>query len=176
MEIRAYHRGAAVLAIAWLLSACATQPQSPAPVAPAPVQAPTAPPPAPPPAPAVVEPAPPPPPPPPVQAVPAKRPSELALRSAIDLYEDGKFDEAARAIQNAREIWSDPEKEVRIEAHKIAAFSYCVTNRRTQCRRQFDALLRIEPGFQLKPTEAGHPLWGPVFQQAKRASDARKKR
>ncbi|MCL4746875.1 MAG: TssQ family T6SS-associated lipoprotein [Burkholderiaceae bacterium] len=108
--------------------------------------------------------------------MPAKRPSELALRSAIDLYEDGKFDEAARAIQNAREIWSDPEKEVRIEAHKIAAFSYCVTNRRTQCRRQFDALLRIEPGFQLKPTEAGHPLWGPVFQQAKRASDARKKR
>ena len=159
---------AACVAVAALLHGCATE----APPTPVP---PPAPPPAAP-APAPVPPPPPPPPPAPPPPPPAKRASEIALQKATEQYDAGDFKGAATTLRNAREIWADPDVALKVQAHKIAAFSYCLTGQRALCRRQFDDLLKLDPAFVLKPTEQGHPLWGPVFKEAKRASDARKPR
>jgi hypothetical protein len=48
------------------------------------------------------------------------------------------------------------------------AFSYCVTSRQTLCRQQFEKALKIDPAFDLAPGEKGHPLWGAVFDRAKK--------
>jgi hypothetical protein len=101
----------------------------------------------------------------------AEDPGRQKLAEGVALYEAGDFVGAIRAL-NAPEIGRS-DATTRIEANKYLAFSYCVTNRRTLCRRSFDRVLAIDPAFALKPAEAGHPLWGPVFVQARKAADQR---
>lgn len=90
------------------------------------------------------------------------------LADGIAQYEAGDFSAAIRSLQ-ASEIDAEP-VESRIRAGKYLAFSYCVTQRRTLCRRTFDSVLRLDRDFTLSPVEAGHPLWGPVFAQARKAA------
>ena len=53
-------------------------------------------------------------------------------------------------------------------ANKYLAFSYCVTNRRTQCRKHFVDALKLDADFTLEPTEKKHPVWGPEYERAKK--------
>lgn len=99
-------------------------------------------------------------------------PGEQRLAEGVALYDQGKFAAAIRKLQTSREIWAD-EPATRIAAYKYLAFSHCVLNRRQPCRRAFDALLKLDPGFDLTAAEIGHPLWGPVFRQAKQESAKR---
>jgi len=160
--------GLAAVAAALVVAGCASTPeQAPSPPVPAPAPAPV-----PPPAPArtvapppVVQPAPAPAPQPPT-------PAELRLKEAGDLYDAGNYNGTIRKLAGARDVFSaDTPAAIRIEAHKKLAFSYCVTGRRALCRSQFDQLLKIDPDYTLSAAERGHPQWGPVFTQAKTASD-----
>jgi hypothetical protein len=36
-----------------------------------------------------------------------------------------------------------------------------------QCRDEFRKVLEIDPSFDLRDDEAGHPTWGPVFRSVK---------
>jgi len=101
----------------------------------------------------------------------SSEPGRRKLAEGLGLYEAGEFAAAIRAL-NAPEI-DRSDSGTRIEAGKYLAFSYCVTNRRTLCRRSFDRVLALDPAFALKPAEAGHPLWGPVYVQARKAADRR---
>ena len=137
--------------------------QSPAPVAqpePSPVEPPAAAPPAP------VEPPPP----------PVPTPGERALAEGVALYDAGDFNGAIKRLLGAKEIWTDSTTAAatanKVAAHKYVAFSYCVTKRRTQCRKQFVDALRLDPGFNLEPTEKTHPIWGPEFERAKKEASA----
>lgn len=58
-------------------------------------------------------------------------------------------------------------KHDQVLAHKYLAFIYCVSKRKRQCRNEFRKVLEIDPSFNLKPEEAGHPIWGPVFRVEK---------
>ncbi len=98
-------------------------------------------------------------------------PGRQKLAEGVSLYEAGDFVGAIRTL-NAPEI-ARSDAAAQIEANKYLAFSYCVTTRRTLCRRSFDRALALDSGFALKPAEAGHPLWGPVFVQARKAADKR---
>lgn len=125
----------------------------------------------PPPQPPPPPPEPPPPPPPPVVSASAR-----ALAAGVSLYEAGDFNPAIKSLLGAKEIWSDstsadalPNK---VAANKYVAFSYCVTNRRTQCRKHFVDALKLDPGFTLEPTEKSHPVWGPEFERAKKQASA----
>lgn len=93
------------------------------------------------------------------------------LAEGVERYEAGDFVSAIRAL-NAPEI-EQADRATRVEAGKYLAFTYCVTNRRTLCRKTFDRVLAIDPDFDLQPAEAGHPLWGPVFVQARKAAERR---
>ena len=122
------------------------------------------------------EPAPPPvvePPPAPVAVVTA---SGRALADGVGLYDAGDFNGAIKRLLGAKEIWDDsttagalPNK---VAAHKYLAFSYCVTNRRTQCRKHFVDAIKLDADFNLEPTEKTHPVWGPEFERAKKQASA----
>jgi hypothetical protein len=93
------------------------------------------------------------------------RDAAVTLREGIRLYHNGEF-ASAIAKFNAPEI-QNANAATRTTALKFTAFSYCVTQRPTQCRQAFDRALRIDADFTLAPGEEGHPMWAPVFEKAK---------
>jgi uncharacterized protein YceK len=97
------------------------------------------------------------------------RKAAAAMLDGIRLYENGDFMDAIARLGEP-EIRSAPGP-IRVEALKYIAFSYCVTRDLVDCRHAFDTALGIDPGFALGRGEGGHPMWGPVFEQAKAASD-----
>ncbi|HVL56944.1 MAG TPA: TssQ family T6SS-associated lipoprotein [Burkholderiaceae bacterium] len=99
-------------------------------------------------------------------------PARQRLHEAIRLYDEGDFLGSVRKLETSSEIWvsSIP---VRIAAYKQLAFSNCAAGRRNSCRRAFENLLFLDPSYELSPLEIGHPVWGPVFQQAKRDATTR---
>ncbi len=172
MTIRTYRSAWALLVIGIVVAGCATPPPPPPPPAPppAPVYTPPPPPPTTRPAPAPV-PAPRPAPAP----APVASPAQQRLAEGIALYEAGDFNGAVRKLTASPELTDKAvSPDIKVEALKYAAFSYCVTSRRVLCRRQFDALLVLQPTYELTPSEAGHPIWGPVFKQSKAVAARRK--
>lgn len=108
----------------------------------------------------------------PVTAAPAKIPdpqptAQAALNDGISLYEKGDYNAALKRLAAANELSSD-NKTLQLTALKYMAFSYCVTSRPTLCKQQFDKAFRINSAFDLAPGEKGHPLWGPIFERAKK--------
>lgn len=92
-----------------------------------------------------------------------------ALNDGISLYNKGSYSAAIKRLANAPEIWS-ADISFQTEALKYMAFSYCVTARKKLCKQQFEKALKLDSNFDLAPGEKGHPLWGPVFNQAKKAA------
>jgi Tfp pilus assembly protein PilF len=123
--------------------------------------------------------APPPPPAPVVEVAPPKpvsiepAPEQVALNQGIALYNDGNYAAAVKKLSAAGEIWAG-DKGIQVQAHKYMAFSYCVMGRHLPCRQEFDKALKLDPSFDLEPGEKGHPLWGPVFEKAKKEMKPRK--
>lgn len=99
-------------------------------------------------------------------------PAAQKVDAGVALYEQGDFAAAIRTLHSP-EV-ADGDVATRVRAHKYLAFSYCVTQRRVLCRRSFDAALRLDESFDLAPAEAGHPIWGPVFAQARKAATQRR--
>ena len=90
---------------------------------------------------------------------------EPVLTAGIQNYENGKYDEAANALQSALDLGLN--KDEQVSAHKYLAFIHCASGREKQCRDEFRKALDIDPSLELKPAEAGHPIWGPVFRSVK---------
>lgn len=112
------------------------------------------------------------PPPPPVRQPTA---GEKLMAEATKAYDEADYTKAIRLLQDAsREPLPAADK---INALKFTAFSYCLTNRMTLCRAEFEKILQSNPAFELAPAEAGHPSWGPSFRavKAKQKKSAAKK-
>ena len=94
------------------------------------------------------------------------------LASGVALYEAGDFNGAIKRLSGAKEIWDDSTSADalanKVAANKYLAFSYCVANRRTQCRKHFVDAFKLDANFTLEPTELKHPVWGPEFERAKK--------
>ena len=98
-------------------------------------------------------------------------PTQSAARATVDsaraAYDSGDYGRTIALLSHAKEIdGADPDTQV--AAHKLLAFSYCVTNRITPCRAEFSKILDLNPRFDLSPAEKGHPIWGPAFEFARR--------
>jgi hypothetical protein len=96
---------------------------------------------------------------------PIVKPEQL-FAEGKELYEKGDYRGAIRKLTSARD-GSDDAIAVKQNSLKYLAFSYCVTSQRPLCKMQFASLLKLSPAFELSRGEAGHPLWGPVFKEAK---------
>lgn len=105
---------------------------------------------------------------PPVPLPPPLPPARRDLNAGIDLYKAGDYNGAIKMLSGSADIWK-ADKPLQLDALKYMAFSYCVTNRQTLCRQQFQKALKLDPSFDLAPGEKGHPLWTPVFAKAKKS-------
>lgn len=96
------------------------------------------------------------------------RTAATVMLEGIGLYDNGDYQ---KAISKLSELVSqEVPLAIRVEALKYIAFSYCVMERYPECRHAFDSALKIDADFELGPSEGGHPMWGPIFEQAKVAS------
>lgn len=100
------------------------------------------------------------------QALAKSQPTgEKLMAEGLKAYEDADYSKAIKQLQDAlKEALPVAEQ---VKAHKHIAFSYCVTNRMSLCRAEFDKILVIDPAFELEAAEAGHPSWGPSFRAVK---------
>jgi Tfp pilus assembly protein PilF len=97
---------------------------------------------------------------------------DAELAAGIKKYEDGKYPDATTDFQNAINMGlSDADQ---VTANKYLAFISCVSARERQCRAYFTRALELNPAFELEASEAGHPVWGPVFRNVKSAFVKRK--
>jgi hypothetical protein len=81
-------------------------------------------------------------------------------------YEDAKYPEAERLLSQALQAGLASPKD-QAAAHKHLAFIYCTSQRQAQCEAAFRAARAADPNFELSKSEAGHPLWGPVFLKSR---------
>ena len=94
----------------------------------------------------------------------ADRPAEKALLSGIRAYEDAQYDVAEAQLSRALQTGLAAPKD-RAAALKHLAFIYCASQRIAPCEAAFLQARQADPGFTLSRSEAGHPVWGPVYKQ-----------
>ena len=92
--------------------------------------------------------------------------ADQALSTGIQNYEDGNYKTAAKNLQRALELGLNSNSDI-VQAHKYLAFIHCLSNRKKQCQDEFRKALEKDSKFELKPAEAGHPTWGPIFRAVK---------
>lgn len=90
---------------------------------------------------------------------------ERPFAEGLDFYYKGNYPAAIEKFKSPELASAPPQSRVR--TLKYLAFSYCVTNQLQACQQAFYDALRIDPYFKLSPSEAGHPIWGPVFLKAR---------
>jgi Tfp pilus assembly protein PilF len=89
----------------------------------------------------------------------------VPFKQALEQYEAGDYAQSAKSFQGAiNEGLGDKE---RASAHKHLAFMHCAAQRERLCREEFRKALAVDPGLELEPAEAGHPVWGPIFRAVK---------
>lgn len=91
-----------------------------------------------------------------------ERPGEKALLAGLRAYDDAQYPEAERQLLLALQSGLVSAKD-RAAAQKHLAFLYCTSNRVADCENAFRAARAADPAFSLGKSEAGHPLWGPVY-------------
>jgi Tfp pilus assembly protein PilF len=93
-----------------------------------------------------------------------ERPAERALIDGIRAYDEGQYPQAEVALKKALAVGLASPRD-RASAHKLLAFIYCTSERVTDCETAFRAARAADPAFALNRSEAGHPLWGPVYRK-----------
>jgi Tfp pilus assembly protein PilF len=88
-----------------------------------------------------------------------------AFATGLKQYDDGDYLPAAKSLQTALDQGLTSRDQV--TAHKYLAFIHCSENRTARCRDEFHKALALDPSMDLSPAEAGHPIWGPIFQNVK---------
>ncbi len=96
----------------------------------------------------------------------ASRPAESALLAGIRAYDDGQYAQAEKHLDAALHAGLASPRD-RATANKYLAFIYCTSNRSDQCESAFRTAIRADPAFVLTRSEAGHPMWGPVYRRVR---------
>jgi Tfp pilus assembly protein PilF len=92
-----------------------------------------------------------------------ERPAERALLDGIRAYDDGQYAQAEKALRQALAGGLQSSRD-RATAHKLLAFITCTSDRVADCQAQFREARAADAGFVLSRSEAGHPVWGPVYK------------
>lgn len=98
--------------------------------------------------------------------------AEVELRGGIRSYEDAEYETAARKLRSALDHGLKAPAE-KATAYKYLAFVACASGRPKTCQSEFRNALQADPKFDLAPAEAGHPIWGPAFRNARLEVDGK---
>jgi Tfp pilus assembly protein PilF len=93
-----------------------------------------------------------------------ERPAERSLFEGIRAYDDGNYAAAESALRKALGEGLKSGRD-QATAHKLLAFITCTSDRVPACEDEFKAARAADPAFALSRSEAGHPLWGPVYKR-----------
>jgi Tfp pilus assembly protein PilF len=93
---------------------------------------------------------------------------EPQLKAGISYFEKRRYSDATASLQSALTTGLNEPDEV--TANKYLAFVSCMQRRERQCRAYFTRALELNPSFELEPSEASNPAWGPVFRSVKARS------
>lgn len=93
-----------------------------------------------------------------------EKPGERALFDGIRAYDDGQYAQAEAALRKALSSGLASARD-KASAHKLLAFITCTSDRLAECETQFRSAKAADPAFALNRSEAGHPLWGPVYRK-----------
>jgi len=93
-----------------------------------------------------------------------EREAERSLVEGIRAYDNGQYAAAEIALKHALESRLASQRD-QASAHKLLAFIACTSGRTDDCEASFRAARAADPGFALSRAEAGHPMWGPVYQR-----------
>lgn len=94
------------------------------------------------------------------------RPAERNLLLGLRAYDEAQYPESERALNEALRLQLATPRD-RATAHKTLAFIYCTSGRTAECAAAFRSARAADPAFALSKAEAGHPVWGPVYQQSR---------
>ena len=94
-----------------------------------------------------------------------ERPAERSLFEGIRAYDDGNYGQAEGALRKALGQGLQSGRD-QATAHKLLAFITCTSDRVHECENAFRAARAADPSFALNRSEAGHPVWGPVYKRA----------
>ena len=92
------------------------------------------------------------------------RPAERALLAGMKAYDDAQYDSADRLFREALAVGLVSPRD-RAEAHKRLAFIQCAAGRLGECETEFKLARQADRNFALDKSEAGHPVWGPVYKK-----------
>jgi Tfp pilus assembly protein PilF len=93
-----------------------------------------------------------------------ERKAERSLVEGIRAYDNGQYAVAETALKQALDAKLVSRRD-QASAHKLLAFIACTSGRTAECEASFRAARTADPGFALSRAEAGHPMWGPVYQR-----------
>ncbi len=94
----------------------------------------------------------------------AARPAEKSLLAGLKAYDDAQYEPAERFFKEALATGLASPRD-RAEAHKRLAFIDCAAGRLAECEAEFRRARAADRNFALDKAEAGHPVWGPVYQK-----------
>jgi hypothetical protein len=92
------------------------------------------------------------------------RPAERALLAGMKAYDDAQYDSADRLFREALAVGLVSPRD-RAEAHKRLAFIQCAAGRLGECETEFKLARQADRTFALDKSEAGHPVWGPLYKK-----------
>ncbi len=92
------------------------------------------------------------------------RPAEKALLDGLKAYDDAQYETAERQFRQALTLGLVSPRD-RAEAHKRLAFTDCAAGRLVECEAEFRLARQADGAFVLSPSEAGHPVWGPIYRK-----------
>jgi Tfp pilus assembly protein PilF len=93
-----------------------------------------------------------------------ERPAERSLFEGLRAYDDGQYAQAESALRKALTTGLQSGRD-QASAHKLLAFITCTSQRVADCEAAFRAARKADPAFALTRSEAGHPVWGPVYKR-----------
>ncbi|WP_159675028.1 TssQ family T6SS-associated lipoprotein [Andreprevotia sp. IGB-42] len=96
-----------------------------------------------------------------------QRVAQAAVDEGTKQYEAGNFAGAIKVLSSTSEI-NLAKTETQVRAHKLLAFSYCASGKPSFCRAEFVKILSIDPNFKLSESERSHPIWGPIYESARK--------
>jgi hypothetical protein len=94
----------------------------------------------------------------------AARPAEKSLLAGLKAYDDAQYEPAERLFKDALATGLASPRD-RAEAHKRLAFIHCAAGRLAECEAEFKLARQADRNFALDKSEAGHPVWGPVYKK-----------
>ncbi|NHZ89586.1 hypothetical protein F2P45_11250 [Massilia sp. CCM 8733] len=97
--------------------------------------------------------------------------AQAAIAEADKQFAAGDFKAVIGSLTSSKAI-DFASTATQVQAHKLLAFSYCLTKKTALCYAQAQRVMQLDPAFQLPEAERSHPTWGPAFDAARKRAAA----